>query len=291
MKSLRTLALLLLFTITQPLISQSAQAEDNSLYLTSSAAVVMDKATGAILYEKNAYLQLPIASITKLMTAMVLLDSKPFLERPLVIDEQDIDYLRHSSSRLPVGTVLSVEEMLRLALMASENRAASALSRSIPGGKYAFINAMNLKARSLGLRYTHFFDATGLNANNVSSARDLAKIVMAASHYPLIREMTTTVAYDQWVGERLVSFKNTNALMKNPEWQIAVSKTGYINESGKCLVMETWLNNRPTIVVLLDAPGRHTPIGDSNRIKQWVDSGAYREGLYTASARSEEIEY
>lgn len=291
MKSLRTLALLLFFAITQPLISQSVQAEGNSLYLTSSAAVVMDKATGAILYEKNAYLQLPIASITKLMTAMVLLDSKPFLERPLVIGEQDIDYLRHSSSRLPVGTVLSVEEMLRLALMASENRAASALSRSIPGGKYAFINAMNLKARSLGLRYTHFFDATGLNANNVSSARDLAKIVVAASHYPLIREMTTTVAYDQWVGERLVPFKNTNALMKNPEWQIAVSKTGYINESGKCLVMETWLNNRPTIVVLLDAPGRHTPIGDSNRIKQWVDSGAYREGLYTASARSEEIEY
>lgn len=291
MKSLRAIALLIFFTITQPLTSQSAQAEDNSLYLTSSAAVVMDKATSAILYEKNAHLQLPIASITKLMTAMVLLDSKPFLERPLVIDEQDVDYLRHSSSRLPVGTVLSIEEMLRLALMASENRAASALSRSIPGGKYAFINAMNLKARSLGLRYTHFFDATGLNASNVSSARDLAKIVMAASHYPLIREMTTTVAYDQWVGERLVPFRNTNALMKNPEWQITVSKTGYINESGKCLVMETWLNNRPTVVVLLDAPGRHTPIGDSNRIKQWVDSGAYREGLYTASARSEEIEY
>lgn len=291
MKPLRVLALLILFTLTQTLVSQSASAEDNSLYLTSSAAIVMDKATGAILYEKNAHLQMPIASITKLMTAMVLLDSNPFLDRPLAVSEQDVDYLRHSSSRLPVGTVLTTEEMLRLALMASENRAASALSRSITGGQYAFVSAMNLKARSLGLRYTHFFDATGLNAGNVSSARDLAKIVMAASKYDLIREMTTTVAYDQWVGERLVSFKNTNALMKNPEWQIAVSKTGYINESGKCLVMETWLNNRPTIVVLLDAPGRHTPIGDSNRIKEWVDSGAYREGLYTASARDEEIEY
>jgi serine-type D-Ala-D-Ala endopeptidase (penicillin-binding protein 7) len=260
-------------------------AEDNSLLLKSSAAIVLDQSTGAVLYEKNAHERLPIASITKLMTAMVILDSRPFLDRPLVVTEEDIDTLRNSHSRLPVGTILTVEEMLRLALMASENRAASALARSFPGGKYAFINAMNLKARSLGLRFTRFLDPTGLNSSNMSSARDLAKMVVAAANYPLISEMTTTASYEQQVGDRWVTFNNTNALVKNEEWRIDVSKTGYINESGKCLVMQTWLNNRATVIVLLDAWGRYTTIGDSNRIKQWIDNGSYREELYTAAAR------
>ena len=193
--------------------------------------------------------------------------------------------LRHSHSRLPVGTVLSIEEMLRLALMSSENRAASALSRTLPGGRMAFIRAMNLKAKTLGLKYTKFYDSTGLNAGNVSSARDLAKLVMAAADYPLIREMTTTASYEQLVGDRWMTFNNTNALVKAGEWQIDVSKTGYIKESGKCLVMQTWLNNRPTVIVLLDALGRYTPIGDSNRIKDWIDSGLYRESLFTSVAK------
>lgn len=291
MKLIRCIVLSTFFVLFQVLSSQVTRAEYEGLYLKSTAAMVMDQATGAVLYEKNAHLQLPIASITKLMTAMVILDSHPYFDRPLVITEQDVDTLRNSHSRLPVGTVLTVEEMLRLALMASENRAASALARSFPGGRFAFISAMNLKARSLGLRYTRFLDATGLNASNVSSARDLAKMVMAAAKYPMIREMTTTVAYDQWVGDRLVSFRNTNALMKNEEWRIDVSKTGYINESGKCLVMQTWMNNRPTVVVLLDSPGRSTPVGDSNRIKDWVDSGSYREGLYTAESGFQSDEY
>ncbi len=287
MKSLRTIATLAIFAFVQfILFCQTASAGDNDLLVKSSAAIVMDQATGAVLYEKNAHLQLPIASITKLMTAMVILDSKPYFDRPLVVTELDVDTLRNSHSRLPIGTVLSVEEMLRLALMSSENRAASALSRSFPGGQYAFVKAMNLKARSLGLRYTRFFDPTGLNSGNVSSARDLAKLVMAAAKYPAIREMTTTVEYEQWVGDRLLTFRNTNALMRNPEWQIGLSKTGYINESGKCLVMQTWMNNRPTVMVLLDAPGRYTPVGDSNRLKDWIGSGSYREGLYTAAAAS-----
>ncbi|NOT86119.1 MAG: peptidase S11 [Methylococcaceae bacterium] len=285
MKSLPSILVFIVYAFFQVVFSSTAWAAENSLFLKSSAAIVMDQATGAVLFEKNSHLQLPIASITKLMTAMVILDSKPFLDRPLVITEEDVDMLRRSSSRLPVGTVLTVEEMLRLALMASENRAASALARSFPGGRFAFISAMNLKARSLGLRYTRFLDATGLNSSNVSSPRDLSKMVATAAKYPLISAMTTTASYEQMVGNRWVTFRNTNALVRDDAWRIDVSKTGYINESGKCLVMQTRLNDRPTIIVLLDALGRHTPIGDSNRIKEWIDSGSYREGLYTAAAR------
>ena len=156
--------------------------------------------------------------------------------------------------------------------MSSENRAASALSRSFPGGKKAFVNAMNRKARALGMRLTRFRDPTGLYADNVSSARDLARLVSAAAKYPLIREMTTTKSHEQKVGRKLLKFNNTNVLTKNRNWKIGLSKTGFINESGKCLVMQTWLNNRPTIIVLLDSWGQLTPAGDSNRIKQWIGS-------------------
>lgn len=254
----------------------NACADNPNLHLESSAAIVMDQPTGAILYEKKSHERLPIASITKLMTAMVLLDSNPNLRDQIEIAAEDVDTLRNSHSRLPVGTELSVEEMLRLALMSSENRAASALSRHYPGGKPAFVKAMNAKARKLALRNTHFLDPTGLNTNNVSSARDLAKMVVAAADYPLIREMTTTQTHEQQVGRRTLTFNNTNALVKNGSWKIDVSKTGYINESGKCLVMQTWIKNRPTVIVLLDSWGHYTPVGDSNRIKKWIDSGSFR---------------
>jgi D-alanyl-D-alanine endopeptidase (penicillin-binding protein 7) len=244
------------------------------LALQSSAVLVQDQATGEILYEKNPNAVLPIASITKLMTAMVVLDATPDLHERLAIGENDVDLIKGTRSRLKVGTHLEREEMLRLALMSSENRAASALSRHYPGGREAFVAAMNRKAQTLGLTDTHFLDATGLTAANVSSPRDLAKMVNAAHQYPLIREFSTTSEGEFSIAGRPQQFRNTNTLVKSPAWEIGLSKTGYINEAGKCLVMQAWLNNKPTIIVLLDSWGKMTRIGDANRIKRWVESAS-----------------
>ena len=244
------------------------------LALQSSAALVLDQTTGAVLFEKNPNAVLPIASITKLMTAMVVLDAKPDLTETLAINEDDVDLLKGTRSRLKVGTHLAREEMLRLALMSSENRAAAALSRNYPGGREAFIAAMNQKAQALGLADTRFQDPTGLTAANVSSPRDLAKMVDAAHQYPLIREFSTTSEGEFSIAGRTQQFRNTNTLVKNPTWEIGLSKTGYINEAGKCLVMQAWLNNKPTIIVLLDSWGKMTRIGDANRIKRWVESAS-----------------
>ena len=244
------------------------------LALQSSAALVLDQTTGAVLFEKNPNAVLPIASITKLMTAMVVLDAKPDLTETLAINEDDVDLLKGTRSRLKVGTHLAREEMLRLALMSSENRAAAALSRNYPGGREAFIAAMNQKAQALGLADTRFQDPTGLTAANVSSPRDLAKMVDAAHQYPLIREFSTTSEGEFSIAGRPQQFRNTNTLVKNPTWEIGLSKTGYINEAGKCLVMQAWLNNKPTIIVLLDSWGKMTRIGDANRIKRWVESAS-----------------
>jgi D-alanyl-D-alanine endopeptidase (penicillin-binding protein 7) len=243
-----------------------------SPHLKSSAVAVIDQNTGDVLYEKNAGAVLPIASITKLMTAMVALDAQPGLDELLTVSEADIDTLKGTHSRLSVGTKLSREEMLRLALMSSENRAASALSRHYPGGREAFIAAMNAKAYALGLTDTRFSDPTGLTPENVSSARDLAKLVDAAHQYPLIREFSTLEQHQVAVKGRQQTFRNTNALVKSDSWQIGLSKTGYISEAGKCLVMQVWLDNKPTIIVLLDSWGKLTRIGDANRIKRWVES-------------------
>ncbi|MFY9329481.1 MAG: D-alanyl-D-alanine endopeptidase [Georgfuchsia sp.] len=246
------------------------------LVVRSSAVVVQDETTGAVLFEKNAEAVLPIASITKLMTAMVTLDANPNLNEAMTIGDEDIDVLKGTSSRLRVGTQLSREEMLRLALMSSENRAASALSRYYPGGRSVFVEAMNAKAKMLGLTDTHFEDPTGLTAANVSSARDLVRMVSAAHTYPLIREFTTTAEYGMEMNGRAHVFRNTNPLVraKNNNWEIGLSKTGYINEAGKCLVMQVWLNNKPTIIVLLDSWGRLTRVGDANRIRRWIESSA-----------------
>ncbi len=244
------------------------------LALQSSAVLVQDQATGAILFEKNAGAVLPIASITKLMTAMVVLDATPDLKETLAVAEDDVDLVKGTRSRLKVGTHLEREEMLRLALMSSENRAASALSRHYPGGREAFVAAMNRKAQALGLADTRFQDATGLTAANVSSPRDLAKMVDAAHQYPLIREFSTTSEGEFSIAGRSQQFRNTNTLVKSPAWEIGLSKTGYINEAGKCLVMQAWLNNKPIIIVLLDSWGKMTRIGDANRIKRWVESAS-----------------
>lgn len=252
----------------------AAKADSGPLKLASNSVLVQDQTSGAVLYQKNADAVVPIASVTKLMTAMVALDMHPNLREDLTIADSDVDTLRHSTSHVPVGTVLPREDMLRLALMSSENRAAASLARHYPGGTAAFVAAMNRKAQALGLKDTHFFDSTGLNAGNVSSARDLARMVTAASGYPLIREFTTTAAHDVKLRYGLRTFHNTNPLVKSDAWEIGVSKTGYINESGKCLVMQAWFKNKPTIIVLLDSYGKFTRQGDANRIKRWVESEA-----------------
>ena len=247
--------------------------EDNSgsLAVRSSAFLVQDQTTGAVLMEKNAGVVQPIASITKLMTAMVTLDAKLGLDETLTVTDDDVDTLKGTHSRLRVGTQLTREEMLRLALMSSENRAASALARNYPGGRAEFVKAMNSKALALGLKDTRFEDSTGLTSANVSSPRELAKMVDAAHQYPLIREYSTTPNGEFDISGRAMQFNNTNSLVKNPSWEIGLSKTGYINEAGKCLVMQAWLNDKPIIIVLLDSWGKMTRIADANRIKRLIE--------------------
>lgn len=261
---------------TRAAVAAAAAAGAATVAVQSSAFLVQDQATGAVLLEKNAHAVQPIASITKLMTAMVTLDANLGLSEALTVTEDDVDNLKGTRSRLRVGTQLSREEMLRLALMSSENRAASALARHYPGGRSMFVQAMNQKAQSLGLNDTHFKDSTGLDSENVSSPHDLARLVDAAHQYPLIREFSTTPSGAFDVAGRTLQFSNTNSLVKSPSWEIGLSKTGYINEAGKCLVMQAWLNNKPIIIVLLDSWGKMTRIGDANRIKRWIESAGLK---------------
>jgi D-alanyl-D-alanine endopeptidase (penicillin-binding protein 7) len=244
------------------------------LVLHSAAVLVQDQKTGEMLFQKRAEDVLPIASLTKLMTAMVLLDSKQSLDEPITILEEDKDTLRHSKSRLPVGTRLSRREALLLALMASENRAAHAIGRTSPGGVGVFVAAMNAKARSLGLAETRFEDPAGLFSGNVSSARDLAKVVDQAHHYALVRNFSTTAKTTILSGRREIEFHNTNMLLQNSRWNIGLSKTGFIDESGQCLVMQAQMAQRPLLIVLLDASGRHSRFDDANRIRQWLEGPA-----------------
>ncbi len=254
----------------------------SGLSLRSSMALVVDQKTGKVLYSKNTDARAPIASITKLMTAMVVLDAKLPLGERLVIGNEDVDQLRNTHSRLRVGTKLSREMALQLALMSSENRAASALARHYPGGLSAFVAAMNHKAASLGMSQTRFVDSSGLNGDNVSTAQDLVKLVQAAYQYPLIRDMTTTGSYDvamKATGQRM-QFKNTNILVRNGSWQIGLSKTGYINEAGHCLVMQAEIAKQPMIIVLLDSWGKLSRIGDAQRIKKWMESSLASKRRY-----------
>jgi D-alanyl-D-alanine endopeptidase (penicillin-binding protein 7) len=244
------------------------------LALQSGSVVVVDQEDGDALYRKNADAVVPIASITKLMTAMVVLDSIPDLQAPITITDEDVDYLRGSRSRLGVGATISRETALLLALMSSENRAANALGRHYPGGLPAFVAAMNRKAAELGMHHSRFEEPTGLSSNNVSTASDLARMVAAAHRYPLIREFSTTPGAQVEVSGRLLDYNNTNSLVKSPTWDIGLSKTGFIHEAGKCLVMQARVANRPVVIVLLDSAGKLTRIGDANRIKRWMESSA-----------------
>jgi D-alanyl-D-alanine endopeptidase (penicillin-binding protein 7) len=249
--------------------------EARQLAVHSGSALVIGQDGGDPLYQKNANIVVPIASITKVMTAMVVLDSIPDLQAPITVTDDDVDYLRGSRSRLHVGSVITRETALLLALMSSENRAANALARHYPGGMEAFLAAMNRKAQSLGMQNTRFEDPTGLTSNNVSTAYDLAKMVGAAHRYPLIREFSTTSGAKVEISGRGLDYHNTNQLVKSTTWDIGLSKTGYIHEAGKCLVMQARVADRPVVIVLLDSVGKLTRVGDANRIKRWMESASF----------------
>ena len=244
------------------------------LQLRSASALIVDELTGEQLYASHADRAAPIASLTKLMTAMVVLDADLPLDAQLSISTEDFDRLRGTGSRLRTGATLSRRQMLHLALMSSENRAAAALARTFPGGTPAFIAAMNRKADALGMRQTRFADSTGLDGRNRSSAEDLARLVRAAAEYPLIREFTTSASRQVTLGANAgrLEYRNTNPLVRKPEWEIGLSKTGYINEAGRCLVMKAKIAGRPTIIVLLNARGKYSNVGDANRIRKWIEA-------------------
>jgi len=255
------------------------------LKVSSANVLVIDAAADRQIYAKAADEVTPIASVTKLMTAMVVLDAGLSLDEVLDIDTDDFDYLKGSHSRLAMGSALTRREMLRLALMSSENRAASSLARHYPGGKRAFVEAMNVKAALIGMSHTHYADPTGLDADNVSTAHDLAKLVQAAATYPLIREFTTTPSYlvELQPTGRTLGFNNSNALVKNQSWDIQLQKTGYIREAGKCVVMLVNIASKPFVIVLLDSFGRYTRIADAQRIKHWLETG---ESLVVAAPKA-----
>lgn len=258
-----------------------ASLERQLLRLRSSSAVVVDQEEGRLLYAKNPDSVMSIASITKLMTAMVVIDSGAPLDATLTIEDADVDTLKGSSSRLRVGTRLTRSEMLKLMLMSSENRAAAALARSHPQGRQAFVDAMNEKARALGMDDTRFLDPTGLNPKNRSTAYDLALMVNAGYQYPLIRNYSTSIEHSVELPGRYrreLEFHNTNGLVASRRWDIGLSKTGYISEAGRCLVLQATIAAKPVIIVLLDSFGQFSRIADANRIKRWI------EGLESAPA-------
>ncbi|MCY7388306.1 MAG: D-alanyl-D-alanine endopeptidase [Burkholderiales bacterium] len=248
--------------------------KDGMPNLQSHAFMVFDPITGRALFSKNADQAVPIASITKLMTAMVVLEAKLDMDEALIVDKDDIDMLKGSRSRIPVGAAFRREDLMRLALMASDNRAAAALGRTYPGGTVAFVEAMNAKAHLLGLQNAKFVDPTGLAPGNVASPQDLALLVSAASTFPEIREFSTAQELHVTLatGGRSMGFNNTNALVRSQGWNIGLSKTGFINEAGKCLVMHATIANNPVVIVLLDSWGKLTRIGDANRIKKWLET-------------------
>jgi D-alanyl-D-alanine endopeptidase (penicillin-binding protein 7) len=244
--------------------------------LKSSSVLIIDQSDSSVLYSRHSDVALPIASITKLMTALVVLDAQQPLDEPIQITDGDRDLPKASFSRLAVGTVLSRGDLMHLALMSSENRAAHALGSNYPGGMSAMVAAMNAKAATLGMTNSHFVDPTGLSSQNVASPEDLSKLVIAASHNATIREYSTDSRHSVKIHKRLVEFRNTDNLVANPTWNIIVQKTGYIAEAGKCLVMAAVIEGRSVIIVLLDSFGKNTRVADAKRIKTWMEAGGNR---------------
>jgi len=244
-----------------------------SLKVRSLKAIVVNQNTGEIIYEKNADVRASIASLTKLMTAMVVLDSGLDLNKEIKLTKADIDRVKRTTSRLPIGTKLTKYELLKVALISSDNRAAFALSRSYPSGRKGFINAMNVKAIQLGMQNSQFRDPTGLDKRNISTAKDLLKLVRAAYQYPVIRDLTTTPSESIKIGRKRnsIGFNNTNPLVRKGVWDIGLSKTGFIRESGRCLVLQTTINGEPIIIVLLNSYGKLTRFADVKRIRNWMN--------------------
>jgi D-alanyl-D-alanine endopeptidase (penicillin-binding protein 7) len=245
-------------------------ATEDPLDLKSGVAFVLDQETNEVLLNKNSKAVLPIASITKLMTGLLVTEANLPMDEVLTITQDDVDTEKGSSSRLAVGTKLSRGELLHLALMSSENRAASALGRNYPGGLPAFVAAMNAKAKLLGMNDTRYVEPTGLSSQNQSSARDLALLVKVAHDVPLLRELTTSPEHQVAIGSRQLQYHTTNRLVLNPAWDIGLQKTGYISEAGQCLVMQAQLAGRKLIMVLLDSAGKYSRIGDAERIRKWL---------------------
>ncbi|MBV7599442.1 D-alanyl-D-alanine endopeptidase [Aeromonas sp. sia0103] len=245
-----------------------------NLKLQSGSALVMDVNTGKTLYQKNATRVRPIASLTKLMTALVVLDARQSLSQTLTVDQNDRDNIKHTYSRVRFGTKVTRRDALHLALMSSENRMASALARHYPGGRSAFIRAMNNKAKQLGMRKSRFYDSTGLSTRNVSTAQDLARLISAAYRQPLIRQFTQDSNMEMRFMAPAYSlmFNNTNPLVKNPDWDVRLSKTGFTDEAGRCLLMRAKPDRQELAIVLLNSVGKRTPIGDANRIRKWLKS-------------------
>jgi D-alanyl-D-alanine endopeptidase (penicillin-binding protein 7) len=245
---------------------------DDALDLKSSAALVIDQDTREVLFSKNDHAVLPIASLTKLMTGLLVSEAHLPMDELITITQDEVDTEKGSSSRLRIGATLPRGELLHLALMSSENRAAHALGRTYPGGMATFVAMMNAKARMLGMKDTRYVEPTGLSSQNQSSAQDLALLVNAASADPLVRELSTSPAYQVEVGNRVLQYTTTNRLVKNPEWEIGLQKTGYISEAGQCLVMQTRIAGRKLIMVFLDSAGKLSRIGDAERVRRWVEA-------------------
>ena len=271
--------------IARPSFGQMAGLHDVSdpLDLKSSVALVMDQDTKEVLLSKNDHAVLPIASLTKLMTGLIISEAKLPMDEMITITQDDVDTEKNSSSRLRVGTTLSRGEMLHLALMSSENRAAHALGRTYPGGLSAFVQLMNNKAKLLGMSETQYVEPTGLSSRNQSSAHDLAALVNVAHADPLLRELSTSPGYEVAVGRRTLQYNNTNRLVKSPSWDIGLQKTGYISEAGQCLVMQAQIAGRKLILVFLDSAGKFSRLGDAERVRHWVESLGSTSTLAQAS--------
>jgi serine-type D-Ala-D-Ala endopeptidase (penicillin-binding protein 7) len=251
--------------------------------LRSSAALVLDITNSSVLYSRHPDVALPIASITKLMTALVVMEAAQPLDEMLTVTEDDRAFGKGAFSRLAPGTQLSRGDLMHLALMASENRAAHALGRHYPGGIAACVIAMNAKARELGMTSAHFVEPTGLSDENVASPEDLSKLVMAAAKVAAIREYSTDSDYAVRVGRHTVHYRNTDSLVSKSDWNIVVQKTGYIHEAGRCLVMQTVIEERPVVIVLLNSYGKHTRVADARRVRRWVEATLFARDAGTAT--------
>ena len=263
-------------------------AKSGPLDLKSGVALVVDQDTHEVLFSKNDRVVLPIASLSKLMAGLVISESGLPMDHMITVTQDDVDTIKHSRSRLRVGTVLSRGEMLHLALMNSENRATHALARTYPGGVPAFVAVMNAKAKMIGMMDTHYVEPTGLSFHNQSTAHDLALLANVAYQVPLLREITTSHGMDVDMGRSVVAFHNTDVLVKNPGWDIGLSKTGFINEAGHCLLMQAKISGRNLIMVFLDSVGSYSRFADAERVRRWLDSDPKTAISFTSSTQNDE---